>query len=139
MSITTLLDQLPRVRQTAPLRWASGCPLHGSKGRPVSIRELDDGRILLHDFGGCSTSDVLAALGLGMKDLFPDGVRGNFKPSRHRVSAHDLLEVIGEEADVVAVVGADMVDRKSIDDVSWARLAKAVSRISRARDHIHGR
>ena len=30
-----------------------------------------DGKILLHCHGGCQTEDILSAMGLTMKDLFP--------------------------------------------------------------------
>jgi hypothetical protein len=47
------------------------CPVkqHGSS-RTVVYR-VRDGRGLLHDHAGCSTSDILAALGLTWKDLYP--------------------------------------------------------------------
>jgi hypothetical protein len=28
--------------------------------------------VLLHDFAGCATSDILAAVGLTLQDLFPE-------------------------------------------------------------------
>ena len=50
------------------------CPEHGKgrgdRNRSLSIKEGEDGRVLLHCFAGCKTADVLAALGLSMADLF---------------------------------------------------------------------
>jgi hypothetical protein len=37
----------------------------------LSIAEGDDGRALLYCHGGCATADVIAVLGLQMRDLFP--------------------------------------------------------------------
>src|SRR2546425_974634 len=61
-----LLDRLERVKQAAPGRWLARCPAHEDRAPSLSIRELDDGRIRLNDFGGCGTDAVLAALWLTM-------------------------------------------------------------------------
>jgi hypothetical protein len=37
----------------------------------LSIRETDDGLILVHCFGGCETEAIVKAMGLTMRDLFP--------------------------------------------------------------------
>jgi hypothetical protein len=134
---TVLLDRLENVRQTASGRWLARCPAHEDRAPSLSIRELDDGRILLHDFGGCETSDVLAAIGLQLCDLFEKPL-GNFPPSHSRVPARDLLEIIGAEVTAVAVIGADMLERRLISPEDWRRLATAVAKIGTARDHAYG-
>lgn len=53
--------------------WRARCPAHDDRRPSLSIREGDDGRVLLKCHAGCSTEEVLAALGLGWGDLFPDG------------------------------------------------------------------
>ncbi|HXQ01008.1 MAG TPA: hypothetical protein VN845_13210 [Solirubrobacteraceae bacterium] len=133
-----LLDRLERVKPTGPGRWLARCPAHQDQGPSLSIRELDDGRVLLHDFGGCETGAVLAALGLTLADLFDKPLVGNFAPSRSRIPARDLLEVISEEVTVVAIVASDVLERRSITEADWQRLAQAAARIGRARDHVHG-
>jgi hypothetical protein len=46
------------------------CPSHPDGRTPaLSIGEGDDGRVLLHCFGGCTAEEVTAALGLTMRDL----------------------------------------------------------------------
>jgi len=47
------------------------CPAHEDKNRSLSITEGDDGRVLLYCHAGCSTEDIVRALGLTMSDLFP--------------------------------------------------------------------
>jgi hypothetical protein len=47
------------------------CPAHEDLSPSLSIREGHDGRVLVHCFGGCDTRDVLRALGLEFRDLFP--------------------------------------------------------------------
>jgi hypothetical protein len=138
--VAILLDRLGGVKQAAPGRWNARCPAHEDRSPSLSVRELDDGRILIHDFGGCSTADVLAALGLAMADLFPKRLPGHsYAPSHSRIPARDLLEIISEETSVVALVAADFLARRTIAEADWTRLATAASRIHRARDHARGR
>lgn len=92
---TTLLDRLDGVRQSGPGRWLARCPAHEDRSPSLSIRELDDGRVLLHDFGGCDTEAVLDALGLELQALFPDPLPAarqgmGYQPTHSRISARDL-------------------------------------------------
>lgn len=137
MSADALLSRLDHVRPAGSGRWIARCPAHKDRSPSLSIREID-GRVLLHDFGGCEAADVLAALGLTMSDLF-DRPLGNFAPSSSRIPARDLLEIISEETSVVAIIAADMLAKRAIDHANWSRLAKAAARIGRARDHTYGR
>jgi len=45
------------------------CPAHDDRNASLSVH-VSDGRILLHCNAGCSTEDVVNALGLTMSDLF---------------------------------------------------------------------
>ncbi len=47
------------------------CPSHNSRGMSLLVSRRDDGAGL-HCFGGCETADVLASVGLSMRDLFDD-------------------------------------------------------------------
>jgi hypothetical protein len=134
----TLLDRLERVRQTGPGRWIARCPAHQDKSPSLSIRELDDGRLLINCFAGCGPIEVLDALGMTWGDLFP-GDRTERSATSTRIPAADLLAIISEETTVAAIVAADLLAKKSITESDWSRLATAASRIARARDHAHGR
>jgi hypothetical protein len=140
MSAALLLDRLQRVKRTAPGRWLARCPAHEDRSPSLSVRELDDGRLLVHDFGGCAVGDVLGAIGLALSDLFPGPLCGHSHPTAHsRIPARDLLEVVSEETTIVAMMAADILAKKTISDTDWARLAKAADRIGRCRDHAYGR
>jgi hypothetical protein len=99
----------------------------------LSIRELDDGRVLLHDFGGCETEAVLAAVGLGLGDLF-DRPLGELAPSRTAMPARDLLVVIDHELTVAVLILDDIVRGRTVDPSQLRRLIQAAARISTARD-----
>jgi hypothetical protein len=49
------------------------CPAHDDSTASLSVREGDDGRVLVKCFAGCSVEQIVAALGLSLADLFEQG------------------------------------------------------------------
>lgn len=133
MSALKLLSRLEKARSTGPSRWIASCPAHVDRTPSLSIREVDDGCVLVNCFGGCAVEDVVAAVGLSLADLFPRGPVGNNR--QNRIPAGDLLQLIDGAAVTVGILGCDLLERKTISDADWALLASAVSRIGRARDY----
>ncbi|MCL4780698.1 MAG: DNA primase [Gammaproteobacteria bacterium] len=133
MSAETLLARLDGVKQTAPGRWVARCPAHEDRSPSLSIRELPDGRVLLHDFAGCDTESVLAAVGLRMTDLFPERLPDQrYRPIRSRIPAADLLLLIADETEIVALAAAHLIEHKTLSETDWQRLVQAHQRISAA-------
>ena len=134
MSATPLLERLERVKQTGQDRWIAKCPAHGDKSPSLSIRELDDGRVLLHCFAGCGALDVLDAVGLEWGALFPPNARvADSSAVRSRIPARDLLEILEHEITVACLILADAVDGRTVNEDQWQRLAQCAARIGRAR------
>ncbi len=52
--------------------WTARCPAHEDHENSLSIGVGDDDRVLLHCFAGCSVEQIVHALGLEMRDLFPE-------------------------------------------------------------------
>ena len=48
------------------------CPAHEDRTASLSVGEGKDGNAVLLCFAGCEATDIVKALGLGMKDLFPE-------------------------------------------------------------------
>jgi hypothetical protein len=67
--IEKVLDRLRGARRYDG-SWKALCPAHEDREPSLSVTEGDDGRALLKCFAGCATEDVVAELGLEMKDLF---------------------------------------------------------------------
>jgi hypothetical protein len=137
-AIDTLLDRLDGVKRTREGRWMAKCPAHLDKSPSLSIRETEDGRILINDFGGCGAGDVLEAIGLRMSDLFDKPIAHHLAPVRGGLSARELLELNGHEATIVAMIAARAV-RGELTGQDIARLAEAEGRLSRAAAAIQGR
>ena len=132
-SIENLLARLDRVKRTGPGSWIARCPAHEDRGPSLSIRETDDGRILLHDFGGCGPHDVLAAVGLTFGDLFPSGpVTHHGRPERRPFPAADVLRAVAFEALVVGAAAAALLAGQPFGEADRARLILAASRIQAA-------
>jgi hypothetical protein len=123
MSAARLINSLSGVKQTGNSRWLAKCPAHDDGSPSLSIRELEDGRVLIHDFGGCGTHDVLGALGLSLSDLFPERI-GEFQPTRARIPAGDILQAVAHELDVAALLLVQVVERRDITEFDWQRIAR---------------
>ena len=136
--MSVLLDRLERVKQTGPNRWIARCPAHPDHSPSLSVRELADGRILLHCFAGCPAPDVLAALGLQMSNLFPEPLGHHFRPTHSRIPARDLLALIDHEALAVYLIASEFMESKTLNEYGCERLATATSRIGKARLHPAG-
>jgi len=132
MSAETLLSRLRGVRRTGADRWIARCPAHDDRTPSLSIRELDDGRVLLHCFAGCAAADVLAAVGLEMDALFPERPIGDRRPERRPFSAEDALRCLEFEATLVYLAAVDIRAGRALSDEDIDRLGLAVSRINAA-------
>lgn len=137
-AVNKLLDRLAGVKGTGPDRWIARCPAHPDKRPSLSIRDVG-GKILLHDFAGCETADVLAALGLELADLFDRPIQHYTAGTKSSIPARDLLEIIDQEALEIGILALQFRKSRSLTDEQWSRLATAAARIGRARDHAHVR
>lgn len=130
--MTALLERLAGLRETGPGRFLARCPAHTDKSPSLSIRLLDDRRVLVHCFAGCEVGDVVAAVGLSMSSLFPPPPLGHhFRAERQRFPAADILEALAHEA-VVLVLSAEGL--AEISPMARDRLLKAAGRIRNGLD-----
>ncbi|MCL2644312.1 MAG: DNA primase [Betaproteobacteria bacterium] len=134
MPIETLLSRLGKVRPSGTGRWAACCPAHDDRNPSLSIRELDDGRALVHCFAGCQVSDVLAAIGLSLPDLFPERLHEHFAPEHRPFPAADVLCILSFEVLLVAASGASVMAGEPLSQKEHDRLMLAVERIQMAVD-----
>src|SRR5262249_11137321 len=80
MTITDMLDRLKGVKPRGSGRWVARCPAHTDKSPSLSVKEGDDGRLLVHCFAGCPVDDITQVLGLSVSDLFADARPPNDRP-----------------------------------------------------------
>ena len=132
MSAADILSRLEKVHRTGPGRYTARCPSHDDKGPSLAIRELDDGRILLHCFAGCSVHQIVGAVGLEIQALFPPREIAHGKPERRPFPAADVLRCIGFEALVVVSAAAALLTGHPFGAVDRERLSLASGRIQAA-------
>lgn len=134
MSVDTLLSHLEKVKRTSQGKWLACCPAHEDRNASLSVRELDDGRVLVHCFAACSVHEIVAAVGLELSDLFPPRetdqhfARGERRP----FPAADILRAIAVESTLVLIAAADMLAGNPFNETDRARLALAAARIQAA-------
>ena len=136
MSTQLLLDRLSGVRATGHGRWIAQCPAHRDKRPSLSIRESDTGATLAYCWAGCTVSEIAAAAGLRLSDLFPprcepEAERGKWTPWRKKIASGLAPLVIRFQADllIVHVLLADAAAGKPINELDRATAKAAAGRI----------
>lgn len=84
--IDILLARLDRPKKSGK-GYTCRCPAHEDGSPSLSVSEGTDGRVLIHCFGGCRADDVIAAVGLEWKDLFPGTLDSDARREYRRQSA----------------------------------------------------
>jgi hypothetical protein len=145
--IEILLNRLDSVQQYGQ-GWRARCPSHGGKNPgSLSIAMGDDGRILLHCFGGCSALAVVHAVGLELSDLFEKRLMHNATPAERRVLREQARQAQWKAAvpalmseSIVVLLAAGMVDKgQALSRADDARLMLAIERIESAKGVFCGR
>lgn len=132
MSADILLQHLNKVKRTKPGSWLACCPAHEDMTASLSIRELDDGRVLAHCFAGCSIEEVLIAVGLTFDALYPEKKIEHGKPERRPFPAVDCLRVIAHESRIVYLSAQTVGKGEALTEADIKRLLIAASRIQAA-------
>ncbi len=136
MSIEAILDRLAHVRQSSPHSWMARCPAHEDRQASLSVRVLDDGKVLVNCFAGCTAGEIVQAIDLRLLDLFParDTPHGSRSARWQGISASQALLALALEAHFVAIVANDLAAGKALEDDDRARLWTAVGRIGQAKE-----
>lgn len=143
-SLDLVLARLDRVRR-AGAGWSARCPAHEDRTASLSVAVGADGRILIHDFAGCSVGDVLSAIGLSVADLFPRRLadatpeaRSELRELVLRAELRAAASVLDHEASIVLIAAGDLARGRVLPDADHARLVLAADRIRAARVAIGG-
>lgn len=120
--ITKVLERLGKVKQRKPDQWMACCPAHDDRDPSLSIKEAYDGKVLLHCWAGCTADDIVASIGLELRDLFEasDYTPKRTSPSREAVAAevHTLQNAL-----------LSITRGESLSPIEAARAAKACARL----------
>lgn len=128
-----LLGRLAQVKVAGPGRWYARCPAHEDRSPSLSVRDTGE-RVLLHCWAGCAADDVIAAVGLSWRDLYPEPwhcarVRPNeaaASQARRILAETAPLEI---ERTVLLIAAADLEAGRPLSAEDRARVQVAVERI----------
>ena len=128
--LDNLLSGLHKVKQTGKNSYIACCPAHNDKSPSMTIKEVEEGKILLHCFGGCGVDEIVGALGLSLSDLMPDRAPDDVrKPSVHPFNARDVLACLQTDAMLLALFIADVTKAKPITQGEAKNAFEAAARI----------
>ena len=101
MNAQEVLDRLEQVTGSNG-KWMARCPAHQDKSPSLAVNEAED-RVLIHCFAGCETTDVTAAIGLNVADLFYKKLAGSDLTEGKRMRYEKVLR---DERFQVAVINS---------------------------------
>ena len=134
--IHVLLDRLTHVKQTRPNRWHARCPAHDDRSPSLGITETPDGTVLIICRAGCYVGDVVASVGLELKDLFPPRFDGaayqGSKPPRY--SAIEVVKTVITEATILELAYRTLERGDQLNDQDHARVELAIQAIDGCRE-----
>ncbi|NMZ80794.1 virulence-associated protein E [Pseudomonas mandelii] len=93
-----LLSRLDNVREVKMGKWTACCPAHDDKDPSMNITEVEDGKLLVKCWAGCSVTEILASVELELRDLFPDcgSKPRRLGPSRAAIERERMVHLIGQ-------------------------------------------
>jgi DNA primase len=125
-----LLNRLDGVRKADKGNYICRCPAHDDRMASLTIKEADDGRVLLNCFAGCGALQILNSIGMDWDALFPD-TRETLRPVKQRISSRAAFEQMSLESTIVFHY-AKMI--KAGEEVDMARLNDSIANIERVRN-----
>ncbi len=145
MSLENFLSRLHKVRRTSARggeeSYTASCPCHKDNHPSLAITQKPDGVILLHCFSqGCSPSEVTAAVGLELGDLFPPRPDTHPQQGQRRgglmFNAFDVLRMLSYQL-LIALAFLRSVQRgETPSDSDIQQFGEIVCSLSNALDAI---
>ena len=111
-------------------QWAATCPAHEDKTPSLTLGEGTDGRALIRCHAECQPDDIVAALGLALRDLFPESTRGDVEVPPTPPATYDYRDATGALVfEVVRQAGKRFHQRRPDGNGGWIRNLDGVTRV----------
>lgn len=91
-----VLSCLDKVKSAGTNKWKACCPAHDDKSPSLAITETSDGTVLLKCWAGCTAQNIVSAIGLELRDLFPGEKRERRGPSAAAIKHERAVYLIGK-------------------------------------------
>ena len=105
LDATAVARALGSAERTGDGSWRARCPAHRDASPSLSLRDADDGQLLVYCFGGCSQAAVIDEL--RARGLWPNGTNGEREGERRTRAAPGTRPPMGELLFLVSPIPAD--------------------------------
>lgn len=121
MPINNLLSKLDKVKPNGSGKWLACCPAHPDKSPSLAIKQTDDGKILIHCFGGCQVSEIVSAIGLQLSDLMPYNPTYQKGAKPPRFNKYELFDKLAAEALILSMGIRQLLNFQDLDEADLKR------------------
>jgi len=132
--VENFLSCLESVKATGPGKYLARCSSHADKNESLSVKETENGTVLIHCWAGCSALEIVQSIGLNLSDLFPRQTSHHHEKqpyySRQLPDYRALLKHIRPDLNVVILAAGD-VARGDFNQTDMVSLANTTNRIRR--------
>jgi len=136
MNVHELIGYFENAYKSGESEYQCLCPAHDDRQASLGLKEMPDGRILIHCFAGCGAVDVLGAVGLTLDAVNPKRI-GDFKPVRKAFNPYSVLKTISNETLLVALAALELSRGKPLLENDKNRLMIAAERLREAYHLCH--
>lgn len=91
-----VLNRLEKVKSAGANKWKACCPAHHDKHPSLAISETSQGVVLLKCWAGCTTKEIVSAIGLELRELFPGDKQPRRGPSKAAIEHERMVFRIGQ-------------------------------------------
>ncbi len=102
-----VISRLDKVKSAGTNKWIACCPAHLDKSPSLSITETSDGVVLIKCWAGCSANDIVQAIGLQLRDLFPGSKERHHGPSKAAIEHERMIIRIGQSLQQRGILEGD--------------------------------
>ena len=132
MNIDLFIMKLEKVKSVGHNRWNACCPVHDDHNPSMSIRLLENDRLLFHCHS-CHANgvDICEALEIDISELFPKTDK-NYKRERVPFPADQILAALVSEAGIVTAASYAIANGEKLSDSDVNRVGVARDRLTEA-------
>ena len=128
--IENFLSKLDGVKERGHTQYLSRCPAHDDRSPSLSIKETPDGTLLVKCWSGCSVLEIVNAVGLELKDLFPQQNIPLHKSQKPRWNPRDLLKLLNREMTITVAAAGQLSQGIDLTEQDKKRLYQSYVRVS---------
>ena len=137
MTLTDFVMKLDKVKSITN-GFIACCPAHDDKSPSLSVKQGDDGRILVHCFAGCSHREIVDAMGLEPADLFAEsGLSASQRAAYAKQKRRDALKRdLATESLILQMAKHQRAQGKPLSDTDRVRVEQAIHRVREIRQEV---